>query len=151
MLRGGRPVLLALELAVRERLLDQQRALTDVSPFERKRLLRAEPRVGEHGDQRGVAMPALVEEVAPELLDVRGRKRVDGALACGRRLARDLDRVRCDALPLDGALEHALEHRHRLADRLGADTGVLEVGAEASEGLRLEVAQAVGEAHTHRG
>jgi hypothetical protein len=58
-----------------------------------------------------------------------------------RWLAGHLDRVGRDASPLDGPLEHALEHRHRLADRLHADAGLLQVGPEVGDDLRREIAQ----------
>src|SRR3712207_7028136 len=47
-----------------------------------------------------------------------------------RSLADGLHRVARDELPLDRAGEHPLEHRHRPADRLGADALGLEVRAD---------------------
>jgi hypothetical protein len=59
-------------------------------------------------------------------------------------LARELDRVGRHAAPLDRALQHTLEHRHRLADRLDPDARGLELGTEARDRLRRELAQLQG-------
>ena len=70
-----------------------------------------------------------------------------GGIACTagpvrlRRLARQPHRVGRYATPLDRPLQDALEHRHRLADRLDPDARRLEVGAEARDRLRRELAQ----------
>ena len=64
-------------------------------------------------------------------------------LALRRRLARDLGRVRGDLLPLDGPLQHPLEDRHRLSDRFGPDALALELGPEAADHRRRQLAQPV--------
>jgi hypothetical protein len=57
----------------------------------------------------------------------------DGVLALRRRLARDLGWIRRYLLPLDCPLEHPLEDRHRLADRLAPDALSLKLGAKAGD------------------
>ena len=126
-------VLERLELAVAERALDQQRALAHVAPLQRERLLRPQAGVREHDEQRRIAQPAFLEHPRPHHLDQRRRDRLDRRPVRLGRLARELDRVGRDAAPLDRALQHALEHRHRLADRLDPDAVGFELGAEARD------------------
>src|SRR4051794_28798794 len=107
-------VLECLELTVAERSLDEQGALANVAPLQRERLLGAQPGVGEYDKQCRVARPAVVEQPRAHDLDRSWRDRLDrGPVRLGW-LARELDRVVRDPVPLDRALEHALEHRHRL-------------------------------------
>ena len=71
----------------------------------------------------------------------------DGGIACtaGRNcfggLRVSFTALDGDAAPLDRSLQHALDHRHRLADRLVADARALELGAEASDRLRRQLTQ----------
>jgi hypothetical protein len=58
-----------------------------------------------------------------------------------RGFARELDGVARHAAPLDRPLQDALEHGHRLANRLDPDTGALELGPEPRDRLRREVTQ----------
>ena len=74
-------------------------------------------------------------------LDHRRRDRLDRGLVLLGRLARELDRVGRHASPLDRARHDALEHGHRLADRLVADAVGLELGAEAGDHLGRELTQ----------
>jgi hypothetical protein len=66
-----------------------------------------------------------------------------GTAALDARLADRLGRVAVDALPLDRALEDALEHREHSADRVRPNAVALELGAKAGDDLRAEVAQPV--------
>jgi len=73
---------------------DEQRALADVAPAERERLLRAQAGVGQDADEDRVARFAVFLQPRADLLDGDGRGRRDGALGAHGRLARRLDRVR---------------------------------------------------------
>jgi hypothetical protein len=58
-----------------------------------------------------------------------------------RRLAYHGDRVGCDALPLDSAREHPLEHREGLPHRCLANSRSLEIHPQARDDLRRELAE----------
>ncbi len=135
------PVLERLDPPVAQSTLDQQRAFAHVAPFQCERLLWPQPGVREDDEQRRVAQPVLLEQPRAHQLDDRRRDRLHRGPVRLRRLARELDRVRRNASPLDRALQDALEHRHRLADRLDADAVGLELGAEARDDLRGQLAE----------
>ncbi|MDP8942882.1 MAG: hypothetical protein M3N16_01990 [Actinomycetota bacterium] len=118
--------------------------LADVVPLQRERLLGAQAGIGQHRHERRVSKAPLGQQPRAQLLDLGRRERHDRPPAGGRRLARRPDRIRGDALPLDGPLEHALDHGHGAADRLLAHTLALQLGAEADDRLRREIAQAHG-------
>ena len=81
--------------------VDQQRPLADVAPAQRERLLRPQPRVGQHRDQRRVARLAR----RPHRLDRRRRQRPHLALRRPARLAHQPHRVARDPLGLERPLQ----------------------------------------------
>jgi len=60
------------QLAVDVLLVDQQGALSHVAPLERERLLRAQARVGQNGDESGVASSIAPDERLTNGLDLNG-------------------------------------------------------------------------------
>ncbi|HEV2786186.1 MAG TPA: hypothetical protein VGV67_07360 [Solirubrobacteraceae bacterium] len=147
-----RPVCLLAgdDLAIDVLLLDEQRALANVPPLERQRLLGPHARVRKNADERRVIGTVLREQRCPEQLDAMRRHRPHGVLALARRLAHRLHRVRRYDLPLDRSREHPLEHRHGPPDRLVADPVGFEVGAEPRDHLRRDSPQLQGaEARQH--
>jgi hypothetical protein len=112
-----------------------------VSPLKRERLVRPQAGVAEHHEQRRVAQPSLTDQLGPHDLDQRRRDRLNCRPVGFGRLARELDGVAGHAAPLDRLLQDALSHGHRLADRIDADAGRLELGAKARDRLWREIAQ----------
>jgi hypothetical protein len=82
--------------------------LAHVPPLERQRLLRPQPGVSEHDEQRRVAQPALRAQARAHDLDQRRRDCLDGWPVALGRLARQLDRVAGHPAPLDRPLQDVL-------------------------------------------
>jgi hypothetical protein len=103
--------------------------------------LRAQPGVGEDGEQGRVALAAVVEQLGAHALHQDERRRRDRALALGTRLAHPHDRVALHVAPGDGAGEDALQHGQRPTRCRGPDTGRLEVSAQSRNDGRRHLAQ----------
>ena len=117
--------------------------VVDVVPGEGECFAGSEAGVGEHGDQRCVPEPFLVEHVLAHRFDGGGCKRADRLLALLRWFLDCLGGVAGQAAPFDGAFEHALQEDEGAADRVGADAGPFELLAEAGDGFGGELAQLV--------
>jgi hypothetical protein len=86
----------------------------------------------------------LPREPLADRLDGVGRERLDGAGTSRGRLADGTSGVRGEAVPLAGALEHALEQRHRLADRRSPYALGFELEAESRDDRGRDLAQPQG-------
>jgi hypothetical protein len=121
-------------LAERERARDQQRVVADVVPLQREPLTETQARVGEDGEERGVALGGRCahpfyggRREPPDLLAARQPRATDEA-----------DRVGGDALGFDVALEDP-EKVERLAYGGGSGAGGQPVGLPARDRLRTNV------------
>jgi hypothetical protein len=117
--------------------LDQKRPLAHVPPLERERLLRAQPRVAQHDEQRGVTEAAVGEQPYTHDLDQRRRNRLDRRPVRFRWLARELDRVARHAAPLDFSFVGAPTLAPVGAGGFAATVDQLGMLASASVGIRV--------------
>ena len=110
-------------------------------PPQRQRLAWPQAGVREDGDERRIADAPAGEQHEPDRLDALGRERHDRPLPRRNRLAHDRGRVRREAAPLAGALQHALKQHQRLADRCRAHAVGLELEPEPVDHVRRQLAQ----------
>jgi hypothetical protein len=125
------------EATVADRALDVDRLGSDVAPAQRERLARPKPSVGEHGDQRRIEQSLLVQQDVSQLLDGGWRHHRRKALIPVHGLADLAHGIVGDAVPLDGTLEHALQERQALLDRLRPGAVGGEVARELLDQLRI--------------
>ncbi len=125
--------LLQLQLAVGDRLLDQDGVLADVAAFEPDGFAGTDAGVGEHTHQRGREVVAGGEERTADGLNGRRVQHLDRAEPPLARLADDGDGVALGLAPLDAEREHRLQQHHRSTYGLAADALGQHVGTPLSD------------------